>query len=110
MEEKTIEDKDIKAEILKCLNEMGTNVKSILLFGSRATGKYDKYSDWDFLIVVKENMTLTRKREVAHKIRKRLAEFYMPCDVLVRLEKEVEERKNVIGSIIKSVIKESVPL
>ncbi|PKP55636.1 MAG: nucleotidyltransferase, partial [Candidatus Altiarchaeales archaeon HGW-Altiarchaeales-2] len=45
MEEKTIEDKDIKAEILKCLNEMGTNVKSILLFGSRATGKYDKYSD-----------------------------------------------------------------
>ncbi|PKP60831.1 MAG: hypothetical protein CVT88_01755 [Candidatus Altiarchaeales archaeon HGW-Altiarchaeales-1] len=110
MEEKTIEDKDIKAEILKCLNEMGTNVKNILLFGSRATGKYDKYSDWDFLIVVKENMTLTRKREVAHKIRKRLAEFYMPCDVLVRSEKEVEERKNVIGSIIKSVIKESVPL
>ncbi len=110
MEEKTIGNKDIGVEILKCLNEMGTNVKNILLFGSRATGKYDKYSDWDFLIVVKENLTANRKRDIAHKIRKRLAEFYVPCDVLVRLEKEVEERKNVIGSVIKTAIKESAPL
>jgi len=46
-----------------------------------------------FLIVGKENIIL---RDIAHKIRKRLAEFYMFCDALVRSGKEVEERKMLL--------------
>jgi len=100
----------IKEEIIKCLNEMGVKIKSIILFGSRARGQYTKYSDWDFLIIVKGNISLKEKRKIAKAIRERLADFYIPCDVIVKSENEIEYYKDFIGTVSREALKEGIPL
>lgn len=100
----------IKNEILKCHNELGVKVSKIILFGSRARGGYSKYSDWDFLVITEENLSRDEKIEAAHLIRKRLADIYVPCDVLRRSEAEAEKRKSVIGSVIRTALKEGVTI
>lgn len=52
------------------------------------------------MVVLKEQLNIKEKWDLAHKIRKALAYIYIPCDVIVRSEEEVEKRKNVIGSVI----------
>jgi len=96
----------IKAEILQALKDSGFSEAKIILFGSRARGEDRQDSDWDFLIILEPELSITEKRRIAHRIRKRLAEFYLASDVIVRSEAEVEERKNVIGSVIKSALEE----
>jgi predicted nucleotidyltransferase len=107
---KEISLQEIKAQILRIIDEMGISVKQIILFGSRARGDYKKSSDWDLLVIVNKDVDRKEKMEISHLIRRRLAELYIPCDVLIKSEREVEERKNVIGSVIKSALKEGVSL
>lgn len=102
--------KDIKSEILFTLNQIQISVDRIILFGSRARGDSKSDSDWDFLIVLKKDVSREEKREIAHKIRKRLAELYIPCDVIVKSKEEAERRKSVIGSVIKSAMEEGMQL
>jgi predicted nucleotidyltransferase len=108
--EKIRDIKKIKEEILKSVNDMGIRIKNIILFGSRAKGIFKTDSDWDFLIILEKNVSREEKIEIAHIIRKKLAELYVPCDVLIKSEEEVEARKNIIGSVIKSAMKEGIPL
>lgn len=112
-----IEDKDKNSEIIKIkntimriLNENDFRDARIILFGSRAKGEFKAHSDWDFLVVLKEQLEIKEKWDLAHKIRKALADIYIPCDVIIRSEDEVERRKNVIGSVIRSAIKTGVIL
>ena len=49
----------------KVRSALGTHVREIILFGSRARGEQKKYSDYDVLIVVNK-----RDREIVKKIRK----------------------------------------
>lgn len=102
--------KIIKERILKTLNEMDVLVKNIILFGSRAREDFKTNSDWDFLIVLEKKVSREEKKEIAHKIRKELASFYIPCDVIVSSEDEVEKRKGIIGSVIRSAVKTGVTL
>jgi len=100
----------IKNIIMKVLNENGFRDAEIILFGSRAKGDFRTHSDWDFLVVLKEQLHIKEKWDLAHKIRKALADIYIPCDAIVRSEDEVERRKDVIGSVIRSAIKTGVIL
>lgn len=106
-------DKDkklIKEQILSVLSEIGVRLKDIILFGSRARGKSTKYSDWDFLIIVKGDITLKEKRKIAKAIRERLADFYIPCDVIVKSEEEIEYYKDFVGTTTREALKEGVSL
>ncbi|NLI56212.1 nucleotidyltransferase domain-containing protein [bacterium] len=98
----------IKNIIMKVLNENGFKDAKIILFGSRAKGDFKTLSDWDFLIVLKKELSMQEKRDISHFIRKALADIYIPSDVIVRSEDEVERRKNVIGSVIRSAIKTGI--
>ena len=40
--------KFIRKEIEKVLNNLGIELKEIILFGSRAREDYKEHSDWDF--------------------------------------------------------------
>ncbi|MEN3045181.1 MAG: nucleotidyltransferase domain-containing protein [Candidatus Hydrothermales bacterium] len=105
-------EKTIKELIEKIFQERGIKVNKIILFlfGSRAKGKHRKESDWDLLIIINQELSREKKLEISHLIRRGLAERFIPCDVLIKSEKEVEKRKEVIGSIIKTAIKEGVVL
>jgi len=100
----------IRRIIQEIFCENGVEISSIILFGSRARGDAVKHSDWDLLVVTKKDISREEKRKISHIIRKRLADKFIPCDVLIKSEKEVEERKNVVGSVIKSAVREGVVL
>lgn len=60
--------KEIKNQLIKTL---GDNIKEAILFGSRARNQEDKYSDFDVLIILKNdyNWQYTRKiREICYDI------------------------------------------
>ncbi len=62
------------------------------------------------MIILKEKLSIKEKWDLAYKIRKALADIYIPCDVIISSEDEVERRKNVIGSVIRSALKTGVIL
>lgn len=109
-EERTPEIVKIKNIIMGVLNENGFSDAEIILFGSRAKGDFRTHSDWDFLIVLKEQLDRKEKLDLVHKIGMALVEIYVPCDILIRSEDEVAKRKNVVGSVIRSATRTGVML
>jgi len=101
---------NIKAEILRCLEEIQVSVKSIILFGSRAKGDFSKYSDYDFLIITEKTFSIKEKMEIARVLRKALAELYIPTDIIINSEEEVEYKRNKIGYVTRYALKEGVSI
>lgn len=102
--------KKIKKIISEVLQENYLNNFKIILFGSRAREEYNKNSDWDFLIILESELSRDEKREISHLIRKNLAHIYIDCDVIIKSQSEINKRKNVIGSVIKSAMEDGVLL
>ncbi|MEM2919025.1 MAG: nucleotidyltransferase domain-containing protein [Candidatus Altiarchaeota archaeon] len=103
--------KDIIKQTIKTIFEReGVKVLKIILFGSRARGDYTRGSDWDLLVVVDWNLSRVEKIKLGHLVRKELANQLIPCDILIRSLDEIEQRKQVIGSVIKTAITEGVCL
>ncbi len=82
----------------------------ILLFGSRARKDFDSDSDYDFLIITKDTLDIRRKRMLKSMIRKELARFKIPADILIQSEEEITLKKEITGHILKQVLKEGVAL
>ena len=100
----------IKSIVHKELGLKGFKVKSIILFGSRARGDHDNYSDWDVLVVIDKPINFAKKRKVASKIRRTLATSRIPIDVIIKSEEEVEEQKGDVGYITYYVLREGVKI
>lgn len=99
---KTIE--IIKEEIEK----IGSKVLKVILFGSRARGKANEDSDWDFLIVVDKNLDRPTKKELIIKIKRKLARLKIPNDIIINSLKEFKDRKNNVGYITYYTEKEGI--
>jgi predicted nucleotidyltransferase len=82
----------------------------IILFGSRARGDFDKDSDWDVLIVIKEKLARKEKEKIAETIRKTIAKFLIPCDVIIRNESELSFYDKFYGTVTYEALKEGVSL
>ncbi|MCX7908990.1 MAG: nucleotidyltransferase domain-containing protein [Ignavibacteria bacterium] len=103
-------EKTIKETIQKLFEQKNIRISKIFLFGSRARGNFSFESDWDILVVTEEDLTRKMLLEIAHQIRKELAEKLIPVDVLLKSKQEVEQRKDVVGSVIRTAIKEGIVL
>ncbi len=108
-------DNDDKQEILRdtiknILKKYRLTPLRIILFGSRARGDFDKNSDWDVLIVIKENLNRKEKEKTAETIRKAIARFLIPCDVIIRSESELSFYENFYGTVTYEALKEGVSL
>jgi hypothetical protein len=77
--------------------------RRIILFGSRARGQARPDSDVDLLIEMETNL-----HPVERRIQIRRLFWPPPCamDFLVYTPAELGERQNVIGSIVRSVLRE----
>jgi len=82
----------------------------ILLFGSRARKDFNSDSDYDFLIITNDTLDIRKKRMLKSMIRKELARFKIPADILIQSEKEITSKKEITGHILKQVLKEGVAL
>jgi len=99
----------IAIEIIKKeVESAGLKIINILLFGSRARGNYKKDSDWDFYVIVDKDIGFSEKREIARKIRRKLAELKIPNDIIIQSASIVERRKDDAGYLTYYVLKEGV--
>ncbi len=76
----------------------------IILFGSRARRDNSHDSDYDFLIVTRNTIDIQIKRTLKSLIRKELAKFKIPADILIQSEKEIDTKKKITGHILKQVL------
>ncbi len=82
----------------------------ILLFGSRARRDNSNDSDYDFLIITKETIDVRKKRTLKSILRKELARFKIPADILIQSEEEINLKKEITGHILKQVLREGVAI
>ena len=85
--------KQLREALLACA---GDRIRSIVLYGSRATGTARPESDFDVLVVERPPIV---KRDERRRLRAALRDFPRPVDVWVMDEEEFHETKNVIGGI-----------
>lgn len=75
----------------------------IILFGSSARGDAGPDSDIDLLIVLHE---ATDKRRTAIDIRRQLADLPVSKDIVVTTPEEIEQRGNLVGTILRPALRE----
>jgi predicted nucleotidyltransferase len=84
---------DLRRSLLGCA---GDRIRSIILYGSRASGNARADSDFDVLVVERPPVA---KREERRRLRHALHNFPRSVDVWVMDEEEFDETKNIIGGI-----------
>ena len=83
----------------------------IVLFGSRARGDYDSFSDYDLLIVTPTTFDAQDKIQWSSRLDRAIVEaIQAPVDILFHSEEEVRQKQELPGNIIRSAIREGVAL
>jgi predicted nucleotidyltransferase len=82
----------------------------ILLFGSRSRADYSVNSDFDFMIITKNTLGIKEKRNYKAQLRKSLAAYKIPADILIQSEEEISLKKEVTGHIVREVMKEGIAI
>lgn len=83
----------------------------VVLFGSRARGEDDRYSDYDLLIITPETFTLQEKIDWTSRLDRAIVNaIHAPVDILLNSGEEIREKQELPGHIIRSVIREGVDL
>lgn len=73
----------------------------IILFGSLARGVEQEDSDVDLLVVMSEALD---KRKMAIQIRRALAHFLVPKDIVVTTPDEINKFRAIKGSFLRSAL------
>jgi len=95
----------IKKVIHKILPE-----SEIILFGSQARGDNTSFSDYDLLVVSNNFLSILQIREFKQIIRKELALYKIPIDIIIHNKEEIETKQKITGHIVKQAINEGVYL
>lgn len=82
----------------------------VLLFGSRARLDNSDNSDYDFMIITKDTIDIQQKRFYKSLLRKRLAKYKIPADIIIQSESEIIVKKQITGHIVREIIKEGVAI
>jgi len=82
----------------------------IVLFGSRARNPQSSGGDYDFLIIIRQDLDIKRKMYYKAHIRKMLAKEKIAADILIQSTSELEVNKNLPGHIVREAIKEGLML
>jgi predicted nucleotidyltransferase len=98
----------IRNIIEKNLN--GYTLEKIILFGSRARGNYDNESDYDVLVIIKEEPDWITRENLCSVIRKVMAIEDINIDILIRSSKYVELTQNEQGNVINYAIEEGIEM
>lgn len=93
---------EIADTYVKKIIECSDPVK-IILFGSAAKGSMGKYSDFDFLVVMKNG---SERRKTAHKIYKNIREIDYSADIIVVTEEDVDTYKDSEWNVINPALRE----
>ncbi len=96
----------IKNTVLNYLPEA-----KVLLFGSRARGQHNKDSDFDILVITKDDINPKEKMNMESRISKSLVySIHAPFDVILHSRQDFELKKNLKGFIIYHALKDAIEL
>jgi len=96
------------------LNQIKSSVSEVLpqseiiLFGSRARNENLFDSDYDLLIIVREQFDSSEKLKFQALIRKNLAVKNILADVIIQSKADIEIKRNLLGHIVRSAMQEGV--
>ena len=110
MDKNTDDLNKIKQIILDIISKSGQKTVKIILFGSRASGKNNPNSDYDFLVLISETLSIERKMEISSLIREKLASERVDADIIIKSAAEAEIHKNYIGTIVREAFKEGIAI
>ncbi|MBS1503923.1 MAG: nucleotidyltransferase domain-containing protein [Bacteroidetes bacterium] len=83
----------------------------IVLFGSRAPGVHDRFSDYDLLVITKSTYSPQEEIYWSSQLNRAIVNaIQAPIDLLLNSEEEINEKKELPGHIIRSIIREGVVL
>ena len=75
----------------------------ILLFGSRARGTANRWSDVDLLVVMEE---VADKRRAAVAMSSVLADLPVSKDIIVTTPEEIARRGHLVGTVLRAALRE----
>ncbi|MCY3905168.1 MAG: nucleotidyltransferase domain-containing protein [Caldilineaceae bacterium] len=75
----------------------------ILLFGSRARGTDNRWSDVDLLVVMDE---VEDRRRAAVEMGRTLGDLSVSKDIVVTTHEEIARRGHVVGSVLRAALRE----
>jgi len=98
--EKTMEER-IRNIIEEVLTKSKITLDEIILFGSRARGDFNEESDFDILIIIRNNVKINQKRKIWQDIFNALHKHFpfTPFDVIIKTLNDFESEKNVVNTI-----------
>lgn len=102
-------EKTAKKVIKESVDELLPN-SLILLFGSRARHDNTSESDFDLMIITRDIHDNRELRLYKSLIRKKLAQNRIPADIIIQSEAEVNIKKEIVGHIVRQILKEGIPL
>ena len=82
----------------------------MILFGSRSRENFESQSDYDILVIVKNNLNIKDKFQYENIIRKYLAELEIDVDIIVKSEDDIPVHLKRIDSVVKEALKTGVTL
>lgn len=82
-----------------CKKIIGKNLKAVILFGSRASGTAEKYSDYDILIIADDLPLDWRRRDTIILELDRHGIF----DILIYTDEELEKAINAVNPLIMNI-------
>ncbi len=94
-------EKRIKLEIHKAVKDYGYTIDKIVLFGSRASESYKEWSDWDILVIIKENLAPIDKKKLWYRIFRSLHNTIPTAsfDIILKTQKVYEREKEVVNTL-----------
>ena len=96
----------IKEVIQEVLKTHHLEAKKIILFGSRAQGEQRKDSDWDILLVVKQDIDRKTKKDLFKEITEKLSHYLITCDVIIKSIRELELYNDFYGTATYEALRE----
>ena len=75
----------------------------ILLFGSRARGTANRWSDVDLLVVMEE---VTDKRRAAVEMSRVLSDLPVSKDIIVTTPEEIARRGHLVGTVLRAALRD----
>ncbi|MBN8572150.1 MAG: nucleotidyltransferase domain-containing protein [Ignavibacteria bacterium] len=89
---------EIKNKIVELLG--GLEYDKILLFGSRARGENRSDSDYDVIVVLKDNLERNEILKIESIISKSFAQELIDIDIIVKTSEQYDYLKDKIGNVI----------
>ncbi len=97
-----------KKNIEKAKNTIlkAVDAEQIILFGSYARGDYNKDSDIDLMVIIKEKIDRKEKNKILDKMAIIFFENNLNIDFFIKTKEDIEKYRNMVGTIIKTALEQ----